>query len=124
MSIHVDLQNAMVTAAAAELPSGSSLVVYSGTAPANVNTALSGNNVLATFSLTGWGAASAGSVTASAIASATATGTGTATFVRVLVGGVSKYQANVGGAVTIDVANIVTGGTVNVTGFTLTQPAA
>ena len=124
MSIHVDLQNAMVTAAAAELPSGSSLVVYDGTAPANVNTALSGNTVLATFTTAGWGAASAGSVTASAIASVTATGTGTATFVRVLVGGVSKYQANVGSGVTIDVANIVTGGTVNCTGFTLIQPAA
>lgn len=124
MSIHVDVQNAMVTAAAGALPSGSSLVVYDGTAPANVNTALSGNNVLATFSLTGWGTASAGSIIASAIASVTATGTGTATFARVLVAGTAKYQAQVGGAVTIDVANIVTGGTVNITGFTLTQPAA
>jgi hypothetical protein len=124
MSIHVDLQNAMVTAAAAELPSGSSLVVYDGTAPANVNTALSGNNVLATFTTAGWGATSAGSVTASAIASVTASASGTATFVRCLVGGVSKYQANVGGAVTIDVATIAENGTVNITGWTLTQPAA
>lgn len=124
MSIHVDVQNAMVAAAAGALPSGSSLVVYDGTAPADVNTALSGNNVLATFTTTGWGSPSAGSVAASAITSVTATGTGTATFVRVLVGGVAKYQAQVGGAVTIDVANIVTGGTVNVTGWTLTQPAA
>lgn len=124
MSIHVDVQNAMVTAAAGALPSGSSLVVYDGTAPANVNTALSGNNVLATFTTTGWGTASAGSISASAITGVTATGTGTATFVRVLVAGTAKYQAQVGGAVTIDNANIVTGGTVNVTGFTLTQPAA
>lgn len=124
MSIHVDVQNAMVAAAAGALPSGSSLVVYDGTAPANVNTALSGNNVLATFTTTGWGSPSAGSVAASAITGVTATGTGTATFVRVIVAGTAKYQAQVGGAVTIDNANIVTGGTVNVTGFTLTQPAA
>lgn len=123
MSIHVDVQNAMITAAAAALPSGSSLVVYDGTAPANVNTALSGNNVLATFTTAGWGTAAAGSVTASAITGVTATGTGTATFVRCIVSGTAKYQAQVGGAVTIDNANIVTGGNTNVTGWTLTQPA-
>jgi ABC-type phosphate transport system ATPase subunit len=124
MSIHVDIQNAMVAAAAGALPTGSSLVVYDGTAPANVNTALSGNNVLATFTTAGWGTETAGSITASAITSVTATGTGTATFVRCLVGAVAKYQAQVGGAVTIDNANIVTGGDVNVTGWTLTQPSA
>lgn len=123
MSIHVDVQNAMIAAVAAALPSGSSLVVYDGTAPANVNTALSGNNVLATFTTAGWGSPSAGSVTASAIASVTATASGTATFVRCIVAGTAKYQANVGGAVTIDNANIAENGDVNVTGWTLNQPS-
>lgn len=124
MSIHVDVQNAMVSAAAGALPSGSSLVVYSGSAPANVNTALSGNSVLATLATTGWGSASGGNITASAITGVTASGTGTATFIRVLVSGVAKYQAEVGGAVSIDNANIVTGGECNVTSWTLTVPAA
>ena len=124
MSINVTVRNAMITAAAGEIPSGSSLVVYDGTAPANVDTALSGNNVLATFTTTGFGAASAGSVTASAITGVTATGTGTATFVRALVAGTPVYQAEVGGAVSIDNPNIVTGGTTNITSWTLTMPAA
>ena len=124
MSIHVDVQNGMVTAAGVALPTGSSLVVYDGTAPANVNTALSGNNVLATFITAGWGAAASGVIAASAITGVTATGTGTATFVRCIVSGTAKYQAQVGGAVTIDNANIVTGGDVNLTSWSLTMPAA
>lgn len=124
MSINVTVRNAMVTAAAGEMPIGSSLVVYDGTAPANVDAALSGNNVLATFTTTGFGAASAGSITASAITGVIATGTGTATFVRCLVGGTPVYQAQVGGAVSIDNPNIVTGGTTNITSWTLTMPAA
>lgn len=124
MSIHADIQNAMATAAATALPSGSSLVLYSGTPPATVNAALSSNTVLATFATTGWGAASAGAVTASAITGVTAAASGTATFVRVLVGGTAKYQVNVGAGVTIDKAAIVVGGEVNVTSWVISVPAA
>lgn len=124
MSIHVDVQNAMIAAAAAALPSGSSLVVYDGTAPANINTSLSGNNVLATFTTTGFGSPSAGSVTASAITGVTATASGTATFVRCIVSGTPKYQANIGSGVTIDDANIAENGDVNITSWSLTMPAA
>lgn len=122
-SIGLNAQNAMVTAMAGAL-SGGSLVVYSGVVPTNAKTALSGNTVLATFSMNGFGAASNGVCTASAITAATASATGTATFVRVLVSGTAQYQCDVGGGVTIDNASIVSGGTVNITSFTLTQPSS
>lgn len=124
-SIVNTIRNAMVAAAAAEMPSGSSLVVYDGTPPANINTALSSNTVLATFTTTGWGSEASGSITASAMTSVTASATavGGATFVRVLVGGTPVYQENVGSGVTIDDPNIVSGGDVNITSWVLTQPA-
>jgi hypothetical protein len=124
MSINTTVRNAMVTACAAEIPAGSSLVVYDGVAPASVDTALSGNNVLATFTTAGFGTATTGSITASAITGVTATGTGTATFVRALVAGTPVYQANVGSGVSIDNANIFFGGDVNITSWSLTMPAA
>ena len=122
-TIITSMRNAMVQAAANSLPSGSSLVLYSGTPPTNINTALSGNTVLATFTTAGWGAPSTGTITAAAISSVVAAASGTGTFVRVLVSTVPTYQENVGSGVTIDNANIVSGGNVNVTSWALTQPA-
>lgn len=123
MSINVTLRNAGITAVTDAMPSGSSLVLYSGTAPANESAALSGNTVLATFTTTGWQTASSGNRTANAITGVTASATGTATFARVLVGGTSVYQVNVGAGLTIDNANIVSGGTVNVTSWVMGLPA-
>lgn len=123
-SIHNDVRDAMIAAAAGALPSGSSMVAYSGTPPANVNTALSGNTVLGTLTTNGWGTASNGSITASAITGVTASATGTPTFVRVLVSGTARYQALVGEDVTIDDPNIVSGGDLNVTSWTLTMPSS
>lgn len=122
-SIGLNAQNALVTAMANLIGTGS-LVIYSGAAPANAKTALSGNTVLATHTVAGFGAASNGSAVANAIASATVAATGTATFVRVFVSGVAEYQCEIGQGVTIDNASLVAGGTSNVTSFTLTQPAA
>ena len=123
MSINVTLRNAGITAVTDAMPSGSTMVVYDGAAPANESAALSGNNVLATLTTTGWAAASEGNRTANAITTVQATGTGTATFVRVLVGGTSVYQVNVGAGVTIDNANIVAGGDVTITSWTMGLPA-
>ena len=123
MSINVTLRNAGITAVTDAMPSGSTMIVYSGTAPANESAALSGNTALATLTTTGWQAASAGNRTANAITTVQATATGTATFVRVLVGGTSVYQVNVGAGVTIDNANIVTGGDVTVTSWVMGLPA-
>jgi len=123
MSINVTLRNAGITAVTDAMPSGSTLVVYSGTAPANETAALSGNTVLATFTTTGWAAASAGNRTANAITGVTASAIGTATFARVLVGGTSVYQVNVGAGLTIDNANIVSGGDVNIVSWVMGLPA-
>lgn len=124
-TIGLNAQNAMVTAMATTIATGS-LVIYAGVPPANAKTALSGNTVLATHTVAGFGAAVNGVCTANAIASAAVTGTGTntATFARVLVSGVAEYQAIIGTDITIDNANLVQGGTSNVTSFTLTQPAS
>lgn len=80
-------KNAAVTASGALLNSGY-IKVYDGTPPADVNTALSGNNILATgdFSATAFGTASGGTASANAISAGTGTtaaGVGTtATFAR------------------------------------------
>lgn len=122
-TINTNGQNAMVQAFAGLIGTGS-LVVYSGTAPANAKAALSGNTALATFTVAGFGAPASGVATANAIASTTGSAAGTATFVRVLVAGTPEYQCNVGAGVTIDNPNITVGGTVNVVSFTLTAPDA
>src|SRR5918995_1386862 len=66
-----------------------SLRIYSGTAPADANAALSGNTLLAqlAMSATAFGVASAGVATAAAITQdSSADATGTATFFRILAG--------------------------------------
>lgn len=89
MALNTQLSNAALTAegnALAALCNSGYIKIYSGTQPANANTALSGNTLLATlrFSATAF-ANSNGVLTANAITSDTsAAGTGTASFFRVL----------------------------------------
>lgn len=89
---------------AADLGASPQIIIYSGTAPTNADTALSGNTVLATligaatpisgYSNPGGGLARA---TWAAIASAIAAATGTATFFRTLTsGGTVIDQGSVG----------------------------
>jgi hypothetical protein len=75
--------NAAANALTALLNSGK-LRIYDGSQPANANTAVSTQNLLAelTFNATAFGAASAGVATANAITSATAAATGTAAWFR------------------------------------------
>jgi glutamate synthase domain-containing protein 3 len=63
---------------------GGTVNIYTGTQPANCDTALSGNTLLVTLTLsaTAFSAASAGVKTANAITSGVAVATGTATFFR------------------------------------------
>ena len=61
------------------------LTIYSGTPPANAATALSGNTVLVSHTLAGWGAASLGVIIAAAIATEVIAATGTATFARLVL---------------------------------------
>lgn len=59
------------------------LVIYSGTPPLDADTPLSGNVALATHTLTGWGTAVAGVITASNLPDTQViAATGTATFAR------------------------------------------
>jgi hypothetical protein len=105
--------------------------IYSGTAPADVNAALSGNTLLATLPLsaTAFGNAASGVATAAAITSDTnAAASGTATFFRAgsVTGGVITpvIQGEVGtsGAdMNLNSVAITAGGTVSLTGFTYTQ---
>jgi hypothetical protein len=76
-------RNGMIDNLAARLNNGF-IKVYSGTQPANANTALSGNTLLVThgFGATAFGSAASGSATANAISSGVIAASGTATFAR------------------------------------------
>jgi hypothetical protein len=118
--------NAEANALAPLLNSGT-IQFFSGTQPANANTALSGNTLLATltFGSTAFGAAAASVITANAITSGTAVATGTATFARLyesngttVVGDVTVGTSGAG--INLNTTSIVTGGLVSITSFTLT----
>lgn len=124
-------RNLAADAVLAQANSGS-LRIYSGTAPTDANTALSGNTLLAqlTMAATAFGAASSGVATAGTItADSSADATGTATFFRVLGsnGTTVVFQGTVGtsGAeLNLNSVSIVTGGNVAVTSLTYTQAAS
>jgi hypothetical protein len=122
--------NAMVAAfcnnaATVGLFTSSSIHLYSGTPPASADDAATGT-LLATFTLgatSPWNAAVAGAATLGANLTATGLANGTATYARVVKGSVTGLQGSVGTSGTdfiIDNANITTGGTVTMTGGTLT----
>lgn len=103
--------------------------IYDGTQPANANTAVSTQNLLATltFSDPAFGAASGGVATASAITSDTsADATGTATWARVLDSNAATiFDCDVGtsgATINLNTVSIVTGATVAITSFTMTHP--
>lgn len=77
------------TALNTDIGANAVLTIYSGTAPANVAAALSGNTALSTHACgsSGFGTAANGVLTAAAIANATASATGTATFFRIATSG-------------------------------------
>lgn len=108
------------------------LRIYSGTQPANADTALSGNTLLAElrFGATAFGAASAGVSTANAITQdSSADATGTATFFRCLKsdGTTALLDGTTGTATTNMILNstaIQSGAAVSITAMTITLPAA
>ncbi len=108
---------------------GGFLQIYTGTQPATPDTALSGNTLLATLSLSGtaFSSASAGTKTANAIVSGTAVATGTATFARAFKSDDSTavIDGSVGTSGTdfiLNDVNITTGGTVSITSWTVSMP--
>ena len=80
-----------------DIGSSGTLVMYSGTPPVNVGTALSGNSVLATFACASpFGTVASGVLTMTAPANVTAAA-GTATFFRILTsGGTATVQGTLG----------------------------
>lgn len=116
--------------AALDVLNAGSIDIYTGTQPATPDTALIGNTLLATLTLsaTAFGAAASGVKTANAITSGTAVATGTATFFRafkadgtaVIDGSVSTSAATMN---LNDVA-ITTGGTVSCSSWTESMPVA
>ena len=103
------------------------LRIYNGTQPANADTAVSSQTLLAElrFSSTAFGSASAGVATANAITSATAAATGTATWCRILEsdGTTVLFDGNVstsGANLNMNSTSISSGALVSVSSFTYT----
>jgi hypothetical protein len=107
------------------------LKIYSGTQPANADTALSGNTLLATLTFTDptAPAPSGGVITFSTITEdSSADAIGTATFARMADStGATVMDGDVGttGAlITLNRTDFVVGGPVRITSFTITMPAS
>lgn len=129
-------QNAQVANMTALLdagPAGATVKVYSGSRPANANTAPGGGNVLLltfTMNATSFGAPSSGSATANNLPlSATAAADGTATWFRAADStGATVFDGSCGATgsgqdIELSTLSITTGLVVNMTAATLTQPA-
>ena len=105
--------------------------IYDGTQPANANTAITTQNLLATlrFAATAFGAASNGVITAASIASVTASASGTATWFRVLKsdGTTVVYDGNVATSsanMVVPTTTVVSGLGVSISSLTHTVPRA
>lgn len=127
--------NALADALDTTINAGSAaatIKLYSGTQPANANTALSGNTLLATFTLDNpaFGAASGGIITmAGTPRSTTGVAAGTATFFRLETGGTggigTVLDGDVGTASATLILNTTTisvGVDVDITAGTFTMP--
>lgn len=133
MANDFDISNAAASAAAnavTALVNGGTLRIYSGTKPASVDTALSGNTLLAqlTFGNPAFGSASNGVAAANAItADSSADATGTAAFFRAFAsnGSTAVFDGTCGTAnadLVLSSTSISTGGEVSVSSLTYTQP--
>ena len=131
MALNPTLANVAANAqadAACALANTGWLRIYDGVQPANADTAITSQNVLAElrFGATAFGAAVAGVATANAItADSSANLTGTATWFRVFKsdGTTALFDGSVGTAgcnLNLDSVSIVLGGTISVTAFTFT----
>lgn len=124
--------NAAASAAAdavVDLADNGYIRIYDGSQPANANTAVSGQTLLAElrFGATAFGAASNGVATANAITSdSSANATGTASWFRVLKSDGSSvlWDGSVGTSsadLVLNTVSIVIGGVVSITAMTYTE---
>lgn len=131
ISIRTTLRNTRLDTITTDIGVSGTLRIYDGTPPASANAALSGNVLLATLtcSATFAAAAASGVLTANAITSGTAAATGTASFFRLLRpdGTTVVLQGTVGTSgqdLNLNSVSIVSGGTVSVSSFVLTEANA
>jgi len=138
MRLTAATRNAMLDAVTAALDGGAGpaeIRIYSGTQPANADTALSGNTLLATLVLSDPSAPGAASGTLTLDVTpvpedTSADATGTATFARVTTSaGTAIFDCDVtatagGGTIELNTTAIVVGGPVRITAFTISIPAA
>ena len=127
-------RNSMLDALSAKIDadlSPGTIKIYSGTQPANADTSLSGNTLLATltFSDPSGQPASAGMLTFDPITQdASADASGTATFARIAdSSGDTVFDCDVGtsgATINLNTITIVTGGPVAITSFTVSIAAA
>ena len=122
MSGNVALRNKQLTDYGTVMATAA-LTIYSGTVPASADAALSGNTALATHTLTGFGAASAGSMTANAITNDTIDATGTATFCRLVAGSYTEQLlvGTSGTPVIVNTTSYVSGGVSQIVSITLSK---
>jgi len=128
LSFSTTLRNNRLDQITSAVGGSGSLRIYSGTAPANVGAALSGNTLLAELALnsTFAPAASGGTLSLNQITQDTsANATGEASFFRLLTsGGTAIVQGTVGtsGAdLNLNSVSISSGAAVSVTAFTITE---
>lgn len=127
LSYITTLRNTKLDAITTAVGASGLLRIYSGTPPADANTGLAGNTLLAELTLNATFApsASSGVLTLNAItADSSADATATATFFRLLTSGASvRVQGTVGtsGAdLNLNTTSIVTGAQVSCSSFTIT----
>lgn len=128
LSLSTTLRNNRLDQISTAVGSGGKINIYSGTAPANVGTALSGNTLLAELTVSGAfaGSASAGVLTVNSVTSDTsANATGTATFFRVLTSADSAViQGTVGTSgsdLNLNSTALQSGAQVSISSFTITE---
>lgn len=122
------LKNAQLDALDTYCGSSPLLRIYDGTPPADANTALSSNTLLATLTMsaTPFGAASGGTLTAASISNdSSADATGTASFFRILQSDATTVvlQGSVstsGADLNLNTTSIVSGGPVAVSSLVIT----
>jgi hypothetical protein len=120
-------RNAMLDALSTTYAASMKLRLYSGTEPTDESTALSGNTMLAEFTMAPSAAATGSKQFVPSTLTATAAAAGTATFYRVYnsAGTTCHEQGSVGqgtGDLSLDNTVITSGQTVNITSFTKTAP--
>ena len=130
LSFSTALRNSRLTAISTEVGTSGKLIIYAGTAPANVGGSVTGNTVLAelTCSATFHSTITNGVLTVASITADTqANNTGTATFFRVTTsGGTAVLQGTVtatggGGDLTLNSTSISANANVSVDSFTITE---